>query len=247
MKRVAVIGNSHVAAVKQAMAEFGTSSGLKDFEVTVFGSYRETVRSARVQDGVLRSDQKNVQSNFEWTSGGQTEVEIASFDEIIFIVGLSHLSIEPFTAGSNIPFLSKAMLTEIWAQIKSSWHIQLAKDTAASCKTTRVTHLGIPYPSNISPVAKRILSAAEVSGSDADRRVRLIRDFMTDAGDKFSRDNFRLMGPPEDALEEHGLFTRHEFCKGSMKMTVNMDRPHSSADFRHMNASYGKLLLEKVL
>ncbi|WP_350334370.1 hypothetical protein [Coralliovum pocilloporae] len=247
MKRICFVGNSHVGALKKALASYDDIGAGKAADITIFGSHRDSIRTARVRNGIISSSNSSVQESFRWTSGGATEIVISEFDEIVFILGNSMLSARPFIAGDDIPALSQRVMDEIWKAIEKSWFMRLVKETAEANSNTLVSHIGVPFISCEAPDAKTILQKISAPQSRTRHHAERIQAFLEEKVRASSTDNFRIMGPPESTLEQHGLFTHHTYCKGSVRLSENMNKLHPDTDFRHMNAAYGRLVLEEVL
>ncbi len=63
MRRICFVGNSHVASVRKAVDALKDSDTFDDVEVTVFGSHRDSLKTAKVNGGIISSDDEFVQNN----------------------------------------------------------------------------------------------------------------------------------------------------------------------------------------
>ena len=127
MRRVCFIGNSHVGAIKMAVHDLKGNGILDGVDVSIFGSYRDSLKTAKIGDGYLFSDDQIVQKNFHWTSGGSSKVKVCEYDEIFFVLGRSIFDFERFKAGTDIPFISNSLFMKIMNVTLNSWPMMLAK------------------------------------------------------------------------------------------------------------------------
>ncbi|MDQ2094358.1 hypothetical protein [Rhodalgimonas zhirmunskyi] len=247
MRRVCFIGNSHVGSVKRAADEIKDSGVLDGVDVTIFGSHRDSLKTLKIRDGYLVSDDDFVQKNFHWTSGGSTKVKISEYDEICFILGRSIFDFTKFQAGTDIPFISNNLAMKLVNAALNTWPMRLAMRTAKESDNVQVTHVGRPFVSAEAPLSKAILARFSEPESKISSRTEQLRTLMDEKSTEVSEGNFRFMKPPTATLEEHGLFTQHIFCQGSIRLGKKMNKSHSTDDYGHMNADYGRLILEHLL
>jgi hypothetical protein len=200
-----------------------------------------------VNDGVISSSSKVVQNNFHWTSGGLTEIRISDYDDICFLCGMSLFDFLLFEAASDIPFISMDLFEEIVTSLQNEWPMKLAKDTARENESVKVTYIGEPFTSAGLPRLKPLLTKLHDGQSSASSRMEKIRALIDKTAAEISVGNFRLMRPPSAALDESGLVTQHTFCQGSVRLSPDMEDAHLPNDYYHMNAAYGRLLLEQLL
>jgi len=247
MRRVCFIGNSHVGAIKKAADDLKGNGILDGVDVSIFGSHRGSTKTLKISDGYLFSDDVFVQKNFHWTSGGSTKVKVSEYDDIFFVVGKSFFDIRPFKAGNDIPFISNDLAMKIMNKNLNAWPMKLAERTARESNNVQVTHVGAPIISAEDPASKLLLARFNDPESKIFSRTEYIRTLMEEKSAEVSEGNFRVIKPPTAALEEHGLFTQHIFCQGSIRLTNKIDILHPTDDYGHMNADYGRLLLEHLL
>lgn len=248
MRRVCFLGSSHVAAVKMATDMLKAEDQLRDVAVTIFGSQSGSLRAAKVGGGLVYSDDTTVQERFQWTSGGMTDLKISDYDDIFVLARSSFFASEFFQVEASLPVMSRALIEAVLEQrIKTDWAIHLAKDIAAENRQVRVSYVGSPLRSDASPVAQSILAAFHDPQSGFAARVDKLRRIMAEMAETHSTDNFTFLPPPAAALEKSGLFTQHVFCQNSLRLTKEMDVAHPNDDYRHMNATYGKILLAHAL
>ncbi|KMK65153.1 hypothetical protein [Puniceibacterium sp. IMCC21224] len=253
MKRICFVGNSHVGAIKGGMDALEATGALDGFDITIFGSHGESLKSCYVRDGVITSDKDFVRERFAWTSGGQSEVRIADFDAVFVIAGPSLFSVmylfsdSPKEALRDIPEMSAALVSVVLDSMRDAWHFDLTRQIALARPEVPVTHVGVPFRSEAAPRPQFVLqNAADVTTGLAGRLARLKENIRTSAL-SFPDGLFALSHPPAAVLEEHGIFTRHAFCRGSQRFSPNKDGAHPEDDFQHMNADYGVHILRHLL
>ncbi|PSL20200.1 hypothetical protein [Shimia abyssi] len=248
MKRLCFLGNSHVAAVRLAIGEMQEYCVAKDVEIDVFGSQRNSLRAAEIKNGVVTSSSKFVRNNFQWTSGGMSELDIGRYDEIVVLAGLSLFSSAHYQANAEVPFVSSGLADAILAhRVKEDWAINLAREIAQANRSVTVTHIGSPLISTQSPRAKKFISSYHEVGSEFGVRAKQLKTLITQKVAALGESNFRFSPPPSAALEDSGFFTEHVYCQGSVLFTPEANEEHKRDDFSHMNAKYGRLVVEHVL
>ncbi|MEP6019994.1 MAG: hypothetical protein ABJ251_16075 [Paracoccaceae bacterium] len=249
MKRICFVGNSHVGAVKQAIDDLSDDSSLNGFEFSTFACQSRNLETVQVNNGVLSSDDEKLKESFIWTSGGSSEVVIADYDVICFLMGRSMFDYKMFRSGSDIPYLSVGLFDEIMAGAWNSWQMQLVENTARANKNVQVVHIGHPFVSVASPKIKSFLDSLCDSDSGLYDRAKSVKARIEEKASAISVGNLRVMAPPPAALDETGFFTQHTFCQGSKgsNRITETEVEHSSDDFAHMNEVYGRMLIDHLL
>jgi len=88
--RVAVLGNSHLAAFKLGWDALAAVGDPLAHEVTpvFFGAPREGLKHIRQEGGVILPTRKDIAEGFERMSGGQRDIRLAEYDAVL-LVGLN--------------------------------------------------------------------------------------------------------------------------------------------------------------
>jgi hypothetical protein len=246
MRRIAVIGSSHVGAFKEGADVLKSAGELGKVEITVFGTNGSSLRSCRIEDGAVVGGSDFVRSNFEC-------LVISDYDDILVVAGLSFFSKMVFWAGEpempfyNLPPISRALAFDALEAISGRWDIQLARDIAQTGSGVPVRHLGCPLRSDEEPLSKLVLEKLEVPGSAIGERLGFLQTCIAEKANSLASDTFSFAKPPATVLEQYGLFTKHSFCRGSKRLTEDMSKEHPEDDYGHMNAEYGKALWQQLL
>ncbi|TRD14668.1 hypothetical protein [Palleronia caenipelagi] len=247
MKKVCIIGNSHTACIKMALD--GESSDLiKDHAVTVFGSYSKMLKNAQVENGMIIPVSKKQREIFSWTSGGQEEIEIGSYDAFFVVAGRSLFSIEPFLTADGLPPLSDSAIEKILSQVfRDNWSLDFARRVADQSSPATVYHVGHPFLADVAPLAQSVAAQVADGHDRVMSRVQKVQAAINHMVQVSSTETLSFCRPPAAALDELGLFTRHEFSRGSRRLLPEFDQSHAADDFFHMNEKYGDLSLTDFL
>jgi len=86
MKKICIIGNSHVACLKLAW-EALQGEPRQSYKITFFGSKGDTLLNTYFEDGAIRSSRKLVNHFFKFLSNGQEKIIISDYNCFV-LVGL---------------------------------------------------------------------------------------------------------------------------------------------------------------
>ena len=253
MRRICFIGNSHVSALKEGCDAMQQQGALDKIDITIFGSPRDTLKHCTLKDGKLLPNDANVEKNFLWTSGGLNAINIADYDEVFIITGPSVFSTARYWSGTPLMPLydfgpiSRGLTSTIVTGMMGNWYLTLARQMSNTPAKVPVTHVGAPLTSDADPLSKFILQKLSAPDSQISARLDQLRTQLSEKVSEFSKGNLSFVQPPAHTLEDHGLFTRHEFCEGSKKLRKDADEKHLEDDFDHMNGRYGEALIRYLL
>lgn len=253
MKNVCFIGNSHLGAIKEGATALGEAGALKKINLDTFGSHRNSLKECTVENGIVHPGTDEVRGNFEWTSGGKTEIKLADYDALFIVAGYSVFSIDPLVAGAagddfiDVPPMTDDLLDEVFSGMARSWYLTLAQDIAKAAPKLAVTHVGKPYTSEEAPFCRAVLEAAEAPGSKLVARAEDARARLAKSAQAMGPKNLTCIAPPLALLEPTGLFTQKAYSRGSKRLHQAKDIAHPAEDFDHMNAAYGEALIRSLL
>lgn len=226
---ICVIGNSHVAAIKQAydlMAQKG------DIPVmTFFANRGDNVAKMVVENDILKPAKENhrLQAAIEITSGGIKEIDPEKYD-LILVLGLGR-AISELTAMVLRPISASAKERAI----QDFWEASVAFELIE--KLRLITKKPIFF--GLAP-----LTAAKEDGPETDGTYRemlaLSQTLFFDAID------VSIVRQPA-ATVTHGGNTKSEYARDSLRLDVQGDAAtdtHPTGENRHMNATYGEAWLE---
>jgi len=247
MRRVCFLGNSHLAAVKvglQMAEEQGVLGGL---EYDAFGSPGHSIVGSFVDRGHVMPASDLVAESFAVTSGGQRSLDIERYDDIYLIFGRSPFSIPLYLPAGLLPPPSPRVFRAIAAAWSESWAVTLARAIDAAATRAKIHFVGQPESAG---GRRRSAWLRAIRGQEGEpdpsalSRLSLIRTEIAKAVAATTHPFSSIATFPPACLDEYGLFTRPEFCRGAPRL-----RPSSAQtkpDVIHMNGEYGLELLRHL-
>ncbi len=228
MKRIAVLGNSHVACVKNAWDERGRN--FQDFQLVFFADRGTSLDGLVVQKSKLLAVDEDLARRIGFTSGGRTEVDPLEYDAFLLVglgLTLEYLSSETF---SRAVFRQAAV-----DSATASTSVMLARRLRSiSDKPILVVPCPLLAVRPDSPaVEPRLL--AEIVG--------VLRQMI------FDPIGVQFVEQPASSIAK-GFWTKHKFSSGAGRLDLGdgmAGQIHPVRDRKHMNTAYGRLLLQIVL
>ncbi len=226
---ICVIGNSHVAAIKQAYDLMAARGDIP--AMTFFANRGDNVAKMVVKNGILKPAKENhrLQAAIEITSGGIKEIDPQKYD-FILVLGLGR-AISELTAMVLRPISAGAKERAI----QDFWEASVAFELIE--KLRLITKKTIFF--GLAP-----LTAAKEDGPETDDTYRemlaLSQTLFFDAIDVSI-----VRQPP--ATITHGGNTKSEYARDSQRLDVQggaATGAHPIGENRHMNAAYGEAWLE---
>lgn len=271
--RLCLVGNSHIGAYKRALN--GLEGELGDVAITMFGAPGSMFSDLRVEGGAIVTDEEDTAASLERT-GGSRSIRLADYDAVVVIgastrlgvlAGLLRLYRPPFLnseldaaeraeedrqlkrqlkrfyAESPWILVSDGLLQEILKSAVARGNAnRLLDDLAREGSNLLLGHVVTPFPSSVlieSPV-KNALSRICQFGMGPQFAERY-----WDAVEKSLPGPVRLIRPPEDVFVD-GVLTDRAYSDGSTALDDD-DGEHGEDDFLHMNESYGRIMLPRVV
>lgn len=221
--RICVIGNSHVACLKEAWTELAPDC--PGVEVRFFASPARGLDSLALIDGELAASDPNVTKHMQITSGGFGAIELAEYD--VFLVHALHLVMAPLWSS-----LSRAVIVQSLADMSAkSTNVRLCR--AIRQASDRAVYSGhTPMSARAAPL-KNHVSYADMASE--------LRSILAGVGVTL------LNQPSETVLQPFG--TQEQFARGSKKLEfASPDRRfHDEGEVHHMNVDFGRLLFADFL
>ncbi len=224
--RIAVLGNSHVACLKQGWDRIAARH--PDLHLSFFASRQEGLKGLRLEGGALVPGDAALARDIAITSGGLERVVLADFD--LFLVHALGLA-----APAMDLRLSSAVQRQICRDaLARSLNMSLCRLIRGASSAPIVIGLNPQRaPDESSPVPRHRLPYGEVCAVLA-RHVEL--------------DNVRLVEQPAHTLA-NGWNTRDELSRGSTRLDVGdriSNAEHPVNETSHMNAEFGRIYMESV-
>lgn len=224
--RLAIIGNSHVAALKGGYDLMVTDGSLpEDLEVTFFAGRATAILNMTVQEGpqgrlVLAPASDDLAAAIAHTSGGRTQLDFEDYDEVA-LVGMN-----------RVPLCDERTSSAVrrWAFAGIATHSATSRMLGwiRQCSDLPVRAVPMPLPSGrpaLPPHFRPMPYAARVA----------------ELGSHFKVDAFGFVLQPEPTLADE-VATRGEFSAGSTRLDVGdtaSGLAHTESDLDHMNAMFG--------
>ncbi len=252
MKRLCLIGNSHLAAMKLGWDRLRES--YPGMSLTFFGSRGgEACKNLRLVKGALVPSQRDAE-NFRWTSGGLGEIELGDYDQFAVVsLGFRPQNVYQVARGCSFADArldqSKLLVSrECFADAITD---ALLRSTAAAVTTTiRAAAdkpvLLLPQAASSIETTKTEHFRAAYGAAPAQCWAVLSRLWTECATSMASRLGAAIMFQPPETVRNY-FFTAHEFCRGSLRLTQDFSKRHPDDDFTHMNADYGVVMMKSVL
>lgn len=270
--RLCLVGNSHIGAYKRALDALDGELG--DVAITMFGAPGSMFSDLRVEGGAIVTDEEDAALSLERT-GGSRSIRLADYDAVVVIGASARLGViasllRPYRPPFLNPHLDAADRVE--ADRKFKRHLkefytgaptslvsdrlfgEILKSAAAQgnanqllADLARESHLSLghvvtPFPSSLflEARARHPLSRICQLGMGpffAERYWQAIAGSLPAS--------VRVIRPPEEVLVD-GLLTDRSYSDGSLALG-DEDGEHGEEDFLHMNESYGRIMLPRVV
>lgn len=198
------------------------------------------------------SDDPQVVDNFRWTSGGCEYLKLDEFDTVVVVAGASVYAPDVFWSPTapdhlfEIPLHSEPVVQEVLAQVRQNWGVSLARRIAAA-GLCDVIHIGSAFVSDAAPFSRCVTDSLVNATPDIQQRLDGYISRLRAHAASLETANLRFLPPPANVLQDHGLYTRHEFSRGSRKLTRDMNVAHDDTDYIHMNGDYGAAVLRMLV
>lgn len=252
MTRVCIIGNSHLAAWKLGWDRLRGDA--KAFDVTFFGSPRNTMHALAARDDRLVPGLPELQASLVFTSGGKSEIVAADYD-CFCLVGLGYGARWLVDLHRDHRAESHACRTGGFTHVSDACFEAAIRDTFSdmlALRTQRKLREITDAPVFLAPhpmPSLDILSSEDpgeahwrvVAESGDDRPLVELMDRIN-SGWK----GLRVLPQPADTLARP-LFTQPRFSVGSVRLSEGFQHKHPESDHFHMNADYGAICMEALM
>ena len=257
MREICLIGNSHVAALKLGLDQLLAEEDIPDCRFSVFGTRGTRLIHAGVIDGCLHPSTAEPLAPFDHRSGPHSHLRLDDYDDIYFTVGARPNRFPHFNPHFLLNYLerttlqiqplSRSLVTAIADHtIHGQWFSPLLQDILQQSSRPTIHFLGCPFWSTQDP---RAVTVHALLGQSPDRLQMLhtLQQLISTSVQSLETARLRLPAPPSQVLDAYGCFTKQEYSKGSIRLTEGFTKTHGARDFRHMNASYGRQLIQSIL
>lgn len=224
MKKICVIGNSHIASLKLGWDTL--KPAFPGIELTFFGARARALDGLAVRGDALVAGDKELAKALEVTSGGLSRIAAADYD-VFLVYGLDFIL--PRLGAHLSEAVRRACLQDVHAgSLNGKVCAQLRQVT------------GLPVFVGHNPQL--------ADGSSAEDSLAYEALFATPCRVGAARDMAVVCQPA--ATLAGGWSTRREFAEGSVRLDIGKggaDVKHPQGEVKHMNARFGEVYLREFL
>ncbi len=250
MKNVLLLGDSHLAAIK--LAYEATREKYPGISASFLGLRGQHINAMTLHHGKLWI--KNPLARRQIFSNRKAPVmplDLAGFDQIaLFGMGLNIFRLlqiySRYRSDAHGFRDEKAFLVSNECfNAASDGYLRMSKAVklgeALASQLQKPVYLSVqPMPSkSITQYPDYASLAKGVEFGDDNSLAGNLENFVK----SYSFKGITILPQPPDTLESP-MFTRHDYCRGSVRLTNRLDEPHPDDDFSHMNTDYGIRILE---
>jgi len=228
--RIGVIGDSHVASLKQGWSLI--QPHYPDIELIFFAVPRQGMEGLVVENGRLRGDRPGLVRSLAFTSGTDGDVMPSQYDHIV-LVGMGFEP--PMIEHRHSLAVRRELLRELY--LESLSHLIVTR--------LRTIH---DQPIHIIPVP---VSALTPESSAQEPPLSLIPlDWMRcELESLFADLDLRFVLQAETTLGAGAWGTKHDFAVGASRLDnrdIKIGKQFPDFEKRHMNAEFGALMLRRL-
>ncbi len=247
MKRILVLGSSHVGAIKKGFSMQSIPDNMKFDFIALPGKKFEFLK--------ISNDKLQVPHRYlpfiTRTFGLDELPRLDGYDYFLFCHGQSRLSFDLYSQTRKVPVLSKSVVKAIIAHV----NLALFKQIVRSVEPSKVIFIGAPLISEESCKKQHLsrvpLISSETDMQDANCLANLIRQCCSES---FESQGPSFLLPPAHVLTQHEFLTRKEFMRGGVRVDGRVREEAMDTDFAedvaHGNTKYGieisKLVINRL-
>jgi hypothetical protein len=223
--RICVLGNSHVASLKQGLDTMGPSDIAWDF----FAAPARTLAGLERKGHKLVATTETLKKTIAYTSGGKTEIDIAAYDAFL-VYGL------------------RLRMPVVEQRLSSAVQRQVCIDTLA--RTLNLRTFSLVRQATQAPIYvghdPQEARTGEIATAAPGLAYGEVYEIMK--AEILSR-RASLIRQPQETFHDD-WFTKERFSEGSTRLDIGRDPAnpfHDEDDNKHMNGDYGRIWLEHFL
>lgn len=229
MIRVCVIGNSHVATIKEGWDKI--ASARPDISLTFFASRRRRILELVADNGKLQPGNSDLMSEISITSGGKTSVDPDEYD-VFLIYGLNN-----FWGNGDLKVRYSQAVWRAWLGDKERNSPAFFVAGLLREITDKPLYMGH------NPMKAFAPDDRPVSVLTYDEHIAFLND------EVYQTLPATMIGQPTETIC-YGVATERKYAIGSKRLKVGFVddmKNHDEGDIGHMNADFGQLWLEAFL
>ena len=251
MKRVCVIGNSHLACMKLGWDRMRQRH--PGCEITFFGSRGALCQHLQLCDRRLIPANDVLAADLRWISGGLTAIALDDFDAFVLMAmqfaptRVSQVARQFSYVDVRLDPRKRLISRECFLQsafdgLRNSIAVSVAEKIRSAVSKPIVI---VPQP-HVSAAWRETETYRTGFGNAPAGCWPLLGEIWQDCALKAARAVAAeaLLQPGETMVDS--FFTEHRFCKASVMLADGLATEHPEDDFVHMNAEYGEIVLDAL-
>lgn len=223
-RRICVLGNSHVASLKEAWDQLAKQHTA--FDLTFFAARQNQLSDLVRQNNLLVPTNERLAAALAYTSGGRDCIDLDAYDAFLF-----------YGLGLKLPRLSSDLSIAVR---QSCCHDALAGSLNASIASRVHAYTDKPIYAGHEPQwAFREIERLSAAFLGYEAAFDIMKSEARHRG-------ILLLPQPHETLVD-GWGTRHEFSHGSKRLDVGdeiSNELHRPRERQHMNGAFGRLYLQ---
>lgn len=243
MKRVCVVGSSHIAALKSGIDALLSPP---PFAADFFGVPGAAIRLTRIEDGWLVPTKPRVARSFRLVSGVGERIELGAYDAFV-VCGYAGVNV---TAEVRAGCRTLAMEADEATLVSEDLYLRAANERLLAQQGVQLARM-LRAAREVPVMIAQKPFLAEFSRTQSPRRAEVARSAdhaemvrlhaLACAG--LERLHLRFLPQPPDTIARP-FYTLNAFSAGSCKLVDGSE--HDGSDFNHMNAAYGARVLRQI-
>ncbi|MHA6766748.1 hypothetical protein [Sphingobium ummariense] len=235
IKQICIIGNSHLGALNGGLKMMDPNGT----EVIFWGAPGRLFPKIRYSQGVLRSSDREYAHII--SGGRHRDLPLDRYETLIFYA--CHVEITPLlkrvlngplgSSETSSQFFLEAFGVELDQWWQNLTFPKIMGQIAADFPEKRMMMFAHPHWSARSGAIEQRLRARQA--------VRLVNDFIRQ---KCTLLGIQYIEQPEETVADD-IYTDDKWCKGSIMHSSGENHPET--DTIHMNANYGRIIMERLL
>jgi len=233
MKKLCVLGNSHVGSLKRAWDRLKKSHLGNNFEITFFADRGDLLKSLTAEHHFLTSDNIRVKRSLSFTSGGLSKIDTNAYD--FFLIYGSQLW--PFWLYNDAFYSLDFIKQSINKHLEQTQAKHLLTELRKS--TTKPVFLGHD------PILTQKSGCARFTHEDYNSGMHELNIYLN------KNHSAQAIKQPNSTLDKGELCcTDISFLKNSRRLAIgfnNDNEIHPEDDLHHMNDNFGEIWIKNFL
>lgn len=247
--KIAIVGNSHLAALKLGWAELARA--YPSVELVFFGARSTAMKHLTVQGRRLVSTDDDTRQDLRFTSNGLEAIVPDDFDALL-VYGLA-LDVHVFSQVLTRHALYDRA-DDVRRTVSLSCFTEICENRARRCLlhkiATQIRSISaVPLFVSPSPFPSRNCAVVDQTKWQVlvDNHSPLLHQGYYDGIRRLCGPLSAVFAPQPGDTVVDSIFTDAQFSQGSVRLTEGLALRHSADDVIHMNQAYGRLFLTEAL